>query len=46
VNGGIRIDSPVRVEGRIDRELSTDLGAGGPTVRAVTTNGGVQVKRR
>ena len=46
VNGGIRIDFPVRVQGRIDRELSTDLGAGGPTVRAATTNGGVQVKRR
>ena len=46
VNGGVRIDFPVRVQGRLDRELSTDLGMGGPTVRAVTTNGGVQIKRR
>ncbi|HEV7500443.1 MAG TPA: DUF4097 family beta strand repeat-containing protein [Vicinamibacteria bacterium] len=46
VNGGVHIDFPVRVQGRLDRELSTDLGTGGPTVRAVTTNGGVQIKRR
>jgi len=46
VNGGVRMDFPVRVQGRLDRELSTDLGSGGPTIRARTTNGGVVVKRR
>jgi hypothetical protein len=46
VNGGINIDFPVRVQGRLNRQLSTDLGSGGPTIRAVTTNGGVTVKRR
>jgi hypothetical protein len=46
VNGGIHIDFPVRVQGRLDRQLSTDLGSGGPTIRAVTTNGGVRVNRR
>jgi hypothetical protein len=46
VNGGVHIDFPVRVQGRLDRELSTDLGSGGPTIRARTTNGGVVVKRR
>jgi hypothetical protein len=46
VNGGIHIDFPVRVQGRLNRQLSTDLGSGGPTIRAVTTNGGVSVKRR
>jgi hypothetical protein len=46
VNGGISIDFPVRVQGRIDRQLSTDLGSGGATIRAVTTNGGVKVRRR
>jgi hypothetical protein len=46
VNGGVRMDFPVRVQGRLDRELSTDLGSGGPTIRAKTTNGGVVVKRR
>src|SRR5712691_2518298 len=45
VNGGMRLDFPVTVEGRLDRQLSTELGAGGPTVRAVTTNGGIQVRR-
>jgi hypothetical protein len=46
VNGGISLDFPVRVQGRLDRQLSTDLGSGGPTIRAVTTNGGVSVRRR
>jgi hypothetical protein len=46
VNGSVQMDFPVRVQGRLDRQLSTDLGSGGPTIRAVTTNGGVQVRRR
>jgi len=46
VNGGVRMDFPVRVQGRLDRQLSTDLGSGGPTIRAMTTNGGVTVRRR
>jgi hypothetical protein len=46
VNGGIDIDFPVTVSGRIGRQLRTTLGDGGPTIRAMTTNGGVRVKRR
>jgi Toastrack DUF4097 len=46
VNGGMRVDFPVTVEGKIDRRLDVELGRGGPTVRAVTTNGGVVVRRR
>lgn len=46
VNGGIDIDFPVTVRGRIGRQLRTTLGDGGPTVRVVTTNGGVKIKRR
>ena len=46
VNGGMRLGFPVTVQGRIDRELSVDLGRGGQTVRAVTTNGGVRVEQR
>lgn len=46
VNGRIRIDFPVTVQGRIDRELSLNLGSGGPLVRAVTTNGGVHIQRK
>jgi hypothetical protein len=40
------MDFPVRVQGRLGRDLSTDLGSGGPTIRAKTTNGGVTVRRR
>lgn len=45
VNGHLSIDFPVTVQGRITRELAVNLGSGGPTVRAVTTNGGVKIKR-
>jgi DUF4097 and DUF4098 domain-containing protein YvlB len=46
VNGHINVDFPATVRGEIDRQLSMDLGAGGPLVRAVTTNGGVSIKRK
>lgn len=45
VNGNLSIDFPVTVQGRITRELAVNLGAGGPMVRALTTNGGVKIKR-
>lgn len=45
VNGGIEIDFPITVQGRIGRRLSTTLGDGGPLVRATTTNGGVRIVR-
>jgi uncharacterized protein YndB with AHSA1/START domain len=45
VNGGIDIDFPVTVTGRIGREFSTTLGDGGPLVRAETTNGQVRISR-
>jgi DUF4097 and DUF4098 domain-containing protein YvlB len=45
-NGGIRIDFPITVQGRISRNLSTDLNGGGPTIRVVTRNGGVRIERR
>ena len=45
VNGNLSIDFPVTVQGRITRELAVNLGGGGPTVRAMTTNGGVKIKR-
>lgn len=45
-NGGIDVDFPVTVRGRIGRQLRTTLGDGGPTIRAVTTNGGVHISRR
>lgn len=45
VNGNLSIDFPVTVQGRITRELAVNLGSGGPTIRAMTTNGGVRIKR-
>jgi hypothetical protein len=45
VNGNLSIDFPVTIQGRITRELAVNLGGGGPTVRAMTTNGGVKIKR-
>lgn len=44
-NGGVDIDFPVTVQGRLGRRISTDLGRGGPTVRVITTNGGVDIRR-
>ncbi len=45
-NGGISVDFPITVSGRIDRRLKTQLGSGGPLIRAITTNGGVTIKKR
>lgn len=44
VNGPMRIDFPVTLQGRITKRLNVELGKGGPTVRAVTTNGPVVVR--
>ena len=43
VNGGMNIDFPITVRGRITRHIETQLGSGGPLVRVVTTNGGVRI---
>lgn len=45
-NGGLDIDFPITLEGRIKRSrISTDLGSGGKPIRAVTTNGGVEIRK-
>ena len=45
VNGPMSLDIPVTVQGRINfHRISTDIGSGGPLVRAVTTNGPVTVR--
>ena len=46
VNGGMNIGFPITVQGSFGRRLSTQLGSGGPTIRVVTTNGGVTIRRR
>ena len=48
-NGGLALDFPITVQGnltRFDRHIVTTLGAGGPRVRAMTTNGGVAIRTR
>lgn len=45
VNGGLRADFPVTIQGRMGREMTLELGRGGQTLRARTTNGGVSLKR-
>jgi hypothetical protein len=46
VNGRVRIDFPVTVQGEIGRDIRASLGSGGARVRAVTRNGGVTISRR
>ncbi|MGH7481621.1 MAG: DUF4097 family beta strand repeat-containing protein [Longimicrobiales bacterium] len=46
VNGGMDVDFPITVQGRIGRRLETTLGQGGPTISVRTTNGGVRLTRR
>ena len=46
VNGGMDIGFPITVQGSLGRRLSTQLGSGGPTIRATTTNGGVSIRRK
>jgi hypothetical protein len=45
-NGQVSVDFPITVQGRFGRRLITTLGSGGAKVRAITTNGGVTIRRR
>ena len=45
-NGPMDIDFPLTLQGRIGRRITTTLGAGGPTIRALTTNGPLVVRER
>src|SRR5437899_12676310 len=49
VNGNVSSDIPMNVplteRGRMPRDISVDIGSGGPTIRATTTNGGVRLGR-
>jgi DUF4097 and DUF4098 domain-containing protein YvlB len=45
VNGNVNVDFPVTVQGRIIKQIALNLGSGGATVKATTTNGGVHLKR-
>jgi DUF4097 and DUF4098 domain-containing protein YvlB len=45
VNGGVDVDFPITLHGHIDRNLTFDIGNGGPTIRATTTNGGIKIRK-
>lgn len=45
VNGGVTTDFPVTVKGQMTKQIALNLGSGGATVRAMTTNGGVHLKK-
>ncbi len=44
-NGGLEVDFPLTLQGKIGRQISVDLGAGGKLLRVMTTNGGVRIDR-
>jgi DUF4097 and DUF4098 domain-containing protein YvlB len=45
-NGPVSLGFPITVVGRITRDISTELGSGGPTIRATTTNGPLTIRRK
>lgn len=45
VNGGLSIDFPVTV-GRVNRQIQTQLGSGGPLIKVRTSNGGVHIRKK
>ncbi len=44
-NGHLDLGFPITVQGDFTRHISTQLGAGGAPIRAITTNGGVSISR-
>ena len=45
VNGSVSVDFPVTVQGRLTKQIALNLGSGGAPIKAMTTNGGVRLKR-
>ncbi len=45
VNGRVNVDFPITVSGEIGKSLSFQLGSGGPTIEARTTNGSIYIGR-
>jgi len=45
VNGGVQVEFPITVQGHITKDLSFNIGSGGATIRATTTNGGVKIQK-
>jgi DUF4097 and DUF4098 domain-containing protein YvlB len=45
VSGGMDVDFPITISGKLGRSISTTLGGGGPLVRLETTGGSISVDR-
>jgi hypothetical protein len=45
VNGGMHVDFPVTVSGKLTKQLAFNIGSGGPLIRVQTTNGGVHINK-
>jgi DUF4097 and DUF4098 domain-containing protein YvlB len=45
VNGHIAFGFPITLHGEIGRQVSTDVGSGGPPIRVTTTNGAVKISQ-
>jgi len=45
VSSDFQLNVPLTERGRLPKDISVDLGSGGPTIRAMTTNGGVRLGR-
>jgi hypothetical protein len=44
-NGGMSIDFPITLQGRIGKRIETNLGGGGAPIRVETTNGAIRIRR-
>ena len=45
-NGGLEVDFPIQTQGRISREISANIGAGGAPIKVKTSNGGVRISKK
>jgi hypothetical protein len=45
-NGGLEVDFPVQMQNLRSREISANIGAGGPTIKVKTSNGGVRISKK
>jgi hypothetical protein len=43
-NGSMRVDRPITVQGRLGRDIDTNLGKGGAPLRVTTSNGSLTVR--
>lgn len=45
-NGSMRVDRPMTIQGRIGKDIDTNLGKGGPTLKLRTANGSLQINEK